>query len=186
MARDYCNYIKSKEISMSNVFKETLTYWYNKSKLGLTGRNDKSEELLNRKILLENAEYNSEFQINLINVCGVYQVVGGNPDLKDNYYTGLLTIDLNNNQIEASWLIEGDQHQTGYGFVFNNTLIIHFNYTVDEKVFHGIVAYDFITPDVVIGKWTEEVAAENAFEMCRKCTSNELGNEISDDFFSAN
>lgn len=171
---------------MSNVFQQTLNYWYKKSKLGLVGRVGKSEELLNRTLLLENAEYNSDFRINMINVCGVYQIVGGNPDLKDNYYTGLLTIDLHNNQIEATWLIEGEQHQKGYGFVFNNTLVIHFNYTVDQIIFNGIVAYDFITPDVVVGKWTEEVAIENAFEMCRRCTPNELGDHISDDFFSAN
>ncbi|NJB83775.1 hypothetical protein [Wenyingzhuangia aestuarii] len=169
-----------------NAFHQTLKHWYDKSKLGLVGRELKEQELFKRKELLEHAEYNPDFSINMINVCGVYEIVGGNPDIKDSYYTGLLNIDLISNQIEANWLIEGEQQQTGYGFVFNNTLVISFNYSVENEYFNGIVAYSFITPDVVIGKWTEEIAIENAFEMCRKLTADELGEPNQEDYFSAN
>ncbi|WP_157359360.1 hypothetical protein [Wenyingzhuangia fucanilytica] len=170
---------------MSN-FHQSLKHWYDKSKLALKGRKSKKKELLKRLYLLEYSEANPDFSINLVNVCGIYNIAGGNPDSKDSYYTGLLHIDLINNQIEASWLIEGEHHQTGYGFVFNNTLVIHFNYLADDELFNGIVAYHFITPEIVIGKWTEEVAIENAFEMGRKLSPDELGEPYPEDIFSAN
>ncbi len=168
------------------VFEQRLKYWYEKSKLALANREAKKEELIKRGELVEFSEAHPDFRINMINVCGVYEVAGGNPDFEDSYYTGLLHIDLISNQIEASWLIEGEQHQTGYGFVFNNTLIIHFNYTSEKELYNGIVAYEFITQDIVIGKWTEEIAIENAFEMGRKLTPDELGEPYPEDFFSAN
>lgn len=167
-------------------FEQSIKHWYNKSKLALEKRESKQKELQRRLRLLELSEYNPEFSINMVNVCGIYNITGGNPDGKESYYTGLLHIDLVSNQIEVSWLIEGEQHQTGYGFVFNNTLIIHFNYMVDENLFHGVVAYRFITSEIMIGKWTEEVALENAFEMGRKLSPNELGEPYPEDFFSAN
>lgn len=171
---------------MKEVFHQKLKYWYEKSKLALENRNLKETELANRKYLLEHTENNPDFLINMVNVCGVYEIAGGNPDMIDSYYTGLLNVDLVNNQIEASWLIEGEQHQTGYGFVFNNTLIIHFSYWVDKELFSGIVAYSFLTPHIIIGKWTEEIAIENAFEMGRKLSPKELGEPNPEDFFSAN
>ncbi|NIJ46454.1 hypothetical protein FHR24_002941 [Wenyingzhuangia heitensis] len=169
-----------------DVFHQRVKHWYQKSKLALKGRKFKEKELLKRYHLLEHSEKNPDFNINMINVCGVYEIVGGNPEIKDSYYTGLLHIDLMSNQIEASWLIEGEQHQTGYGFVFNNTLIIHFSYMSDRELYNGIVAYEFLTSDIVVGKWTEEIAIENAFEMGRKLTPNELGEPSPEDFFSAN
>lgn len=170
---------------MSN-FEKSIKHWYYKSKLGLKNRDDKREELLKRLQLLEFSEYNPDFCINMVNVCGIYNIVGGNPDSSESYYTGLLHIDLISNQIEASWLIEGEQHQTGYGFVFNNTLVIHFNYMVEKELFNGVVAYEFITSEIVVGKWTEEIAIENAFEMGRKLSPEELGEPNPEDFFSAN
>ncbi|MGY5351374.1 hypothetical protein ACXGQW_02170 [Wenyingzhuangia sp. IMCC45533] len=169
-----------------NTFDQKIKHWYEKSKQALAHRKNKKQELLKRLDLYENASQHQEFSVNMVNVCGVYEIVGGNPDIKDSYYVGLLNIDLISNQIEASWLIEGDQHQTGYGFVFNDTLVIHFSYMVEEELFNGIVAYHFLTPDIVIGKWTEEVAIENAFEMGRKLTPKELGEPYPEDFFSAN
>lgn len=171
---------------MINTFQQNLKHWYDKSKFALKDRTSKKEELLKRLDLLENAEPNSDFSINMVNVCGVYEIVGGNPDFEESYYTGLLNIDLISNQIEANWLIEGTQQQTGYGFVFNNTLIIHFNYMSDKEIYNGIVAYHFLTPDIVVGKWTEEIAVENAFEMGRKLTPDELGEPYPEDFFSVN
>ena len=169
-----------------DVFHQSLKHWYQKSKLALGHRPLKAKELSKRLHLYHHAEFNADFTINMVNICGVYEIAGGNPDIKESYYTGLLNIDLVSNQIEASWLIEGEQHQTGYGFVFNNTLIIHFNYMSDEDLYNGIVAYHFVTPDIIIGKWTEEVAIENAFEMGRKLMSNELGESSPEDFFSVN
>jgi len=170
-----------------HVFNQGLEHWYQKSKLALEKRPLKKKELDKRLHLFEYAEHNPDYAINMVNVCGVYEVAGGNPDIKDSYYTGLLNIDLVNNQIEASWLIEGEQHQVGYGFVFNNTLVIHFSYfNEEEEEFNGIVAYHFLNPDILIGKWTEEYALENAFEMGRKLTPNELGDAHPEDFFSVN
>ncbi len=169
-----------------NVFYQQIEYWYKKSALALANRENKKGELEKRLEIYENAELNSDFVINMVNVCGVYEIVGGNPDIEDSYYTGLLHIDLISNQIEASWLIEGEQHQTGYGFVFNDTLVIHFNYMADGELFNGIVAYHFLLPNVIIGKWTEEIAIENAFEMGRKLQPKELGEPYPEDFFSAN
>ncbi|WP_010133894.1 hypothetical protein [Ochrovirga pacifica] len=168
------------------IFQQNLTYWYKKSKVALKYREDKDRELHKRKELYQYAEPNPDFNLSMVNVCGVYEVVGGNPDVKDSFYTGLLHIDLISNQIEAHWLIEGSQTQTGYGFVFNDTLVLHFNYWAEEELFNGIVAYQFVTPEIVIGKWTEEIALENAFEMCRKLSPNELGEAHPEDFFSAN
>ena len=170
---------------MGNFHKE-VKHWYDKSKLALNYRDSKKKELLKRLRLLEFSEPTPDFSINMVNICGVYNIAGGNPDSNESYYTGLLNIDLVSNQIEASWLIEGEQQQTGYGFVFNNTLVIHFNYIADDELFNGIVAYKFITPDIVVGKWTEEIALENAFEMGRKLSPDELGEPYPEDFFSAN
>ncbi|MGY6647644.1 hypothetical protein [Wenyingzhuangia sp. IMCC45574] len=167
-------------------FQQNLKYWYSKSKLALHQRKEKKEELVKRLELLEYAEQNPDFNLSMVNVCGVYEIAGGNPDATDSYYTGLLNIDLISNQIEASWLIEGSQHQTGYGFVFNDTLVIHFCYEADKSLYNGIVAYQFITPEIVIGKWTEEIAIENAFEMCRKLSPKELGEDFPEDFLSVN
>lgn len=169
-----------------HTFRQNLKFWYSKSKLALHQREDKKEELLKRLELFEYAEQNPDFDLSMVNVCGVYQITGGNPDVKNSYYTGLLNIDLINNQIEANWLIEGSQTQTGYGFVFNNTLVIHFNYIEENNLYNGVVAYQFLTPEIVIGKWTEEVAVENAFEMARKLSPNELGEAYPEDFLSIN
>ncbi|MDO6737514.1 hypothetical protein [Wenyingzhuangia sp. 2_MG-2023] len=170
----------------SETFEQTLRFWYKKSKQVLKHRPDKKKELVKRLELLEYAEQNPDFTINMVNICGLYEIVGGNPDLKKSYYTGTLKIDLISNQIEVSWLIEGEQEQTGYGFVFNNILVIHFSYTSDKQLYNGIVAYEFLTPEIVVGKWTEEIAVENAFEMGRKLTPKELGEPYPEDFFSAN
>lgn len=169
-----------------DVFHQKLQLWYKKSELALKDRPLKKKELLKRLDLVENSEVNTDFSINMVNVCGVYEITGGNPDFEDSYYTGLLNIDLISNQLEAGWLIEGEQQQTGYGFVFNNTLIIHFNYMAGGELYNGIVAYDFLTPDIVLGKWTEEIAIENAFEMGRKLRPDELGEPYPEDFFSEN
>lgn len=169
-----------------NTFQQNLIFWYNKSKLALDNREDKKDELEKRLELLEYAEQNPEFDLSMVNVCGIYEVTGGNPEATDSYYTGLLNIDLINNQVEASWLIEGSQPQTGYGFVFNNTLVIHFNYMADKDLYNGIVAYQFLTPEIIIGKWTEEIAIENAFEMGRKLSPKELGESYPEDFLSVN
>ena len=171
---------------MNQGFEQSLKHWFQKSYLALEHRPSKQEELKKRLHLSEYAEYNADYSINMVNICGVYEVVGGNPDMSDSFYTGLLTIDLVSNQIEATWLIEGEQHQTGYGFVFNNTLVIHFSYFHEQELFNGIVAYHFLTPDSVIGKWTEEIAIENAFEMGRRLTYEELGEEYPEDYFSVN
>lgn len=169
-----------------SVFKESLKHWYQKSKQALEHRISKENELKKRYQLYKHADHNPDFRINMVNVCGVYEIVGGNPDIKESYYSGLLNIDLISNQIEASWLIEGEQHQTGYGFVFNNTLVINFCYEYEQEVYNGVVAYHFVTPDVLIGKWTEEEAIDNAFEMGRKLTPDELGEEHPEDYFSVN
>lgn len=169
-----------------DLFHQQLNHWYQKSKLALEDRPLKEKELSKRLNLSKYAEFNSDFAINMVNVCGVYEIAGGNPDFEESYYTGLLNIDLINNQIEASWLIEAEQHQTGYGFVFNNTLIIHFSYISEQEVYNGVVAFHFVTADILIGKWTEEIAIENAFEMGRKLTPDELGESYPEDFFSVN
>jgi len=171
---------------MDSIFHQKLRKWFDESKIALESRPNKENELLKRAEILEHAEPNPDFLLNMANVCGTYEIAGGNPDIEESYYTGLLCIDLISNQIETSWLIEGEQHQSGYGFVFNNILILHFNYMVNKELYHGIVAYDFLTPDIFIGKWTEEIAIENAFEMGRKLTHKELGEPNPEDFFSIN
>lgn len=167
-------------------FKEALEFWYTKSKQVLKKRKELKEELIKRTFLYDNSEYNPSFSIDLVNVCGIYEVAGGNPDAKESYYTGILTIDLIDNQINATWTIEDNQEQTGYGFIFNDTLILNFSYVVEDGLYSGIVAYQFLTPEVVIGKWTEEIAAENAFEMARKLSPDELGESYPEDFISYN
>lgn len=171
---------------MESVFHQKLDNWYQASKQGLSHRPSKKEEWEKRQKLWKFAELQPDFSINMVNVCGVYNVVGGNPVVDKSYYTGLLHVDLVSNQIEASWLIEGEQQQVGYGFVFNNTLIISFSYWAEKELYNGIVAYDFLTPEIVIGKWTEEIAIENAFEMGRKLSSKELGMPNPTTFFSKN
>ncbi|MDB4297755.1 hypothetical protein N9901_03290 [Flavobacteriaceae bacterium] len=168
-------------------FEKAIINWYNKIKIVLNDREEKEDEYIKCNFLLENTEYHPDFVINMVNVCGTYNVCGGNPDLEDSYYTGVLSIDLISNQIVATWLIEGEHKQLGYGFVFNNTLVLSFSYMDDDKnMYNGVVAYEFLSSDIIVGKWTEEVAAENAFEVGRKLSPEELGQPYPEDYFSVN
>lgn len=169
-----------------DAFNHAINHWFDQSKLALKNLPPLKEELSKRQKLVQVSEYNATFLINMVNVCGTYAIVGGNPDTKDSYYTGTLQIELLNNQIVATWLIDGSQPQNGYGFVFNNTLVLQFKYHANADLFHGIVAYEFLTPEIVNGKWTEEMAFESAFEMGRKLPSSELDLANPEPFFSAN
>lgn len=99
---------------------------------------------------------------------GVYQVVGANALNAERGYIGFLTLYVADNRIFASWLIEGEDVQTGFGFLNGNLLSIAFEYQADENFYTGVVTYEFLSDSMVLGRWMEEGTDTEGFENGRK------------------
>ncbi|MDO7172618.1 hypothetical protein [Mariniflexile sp. AS56] len=89
---------------------------------------------------------------------GSYNIIGSNQDAEEAVYKGTLELALDvNNRINAKWIINNDQNQSGTGFFKDNILVINFNYKgEDELVYKGVVVYKCITKDVLDGFWSEK------------------------------
>lgn len=104
---------------------------------------------------------------------GTYQITGSNQDAAAATYQGTLTLSLDeNHRIEAAWLINNNQEQSGTGFFKDNILVINFNYQGDDAVvYKGVVVYKCITKDILEGFWSEKhgdpeyLGAERAFRI---------------------
>jgi hypothetical protein len=52
--------------------------------------------------------------------------------------------------------------------IFSNVLCLNFSYEVKEVVFHGIVAYEFLSENTISGTWTEQITDSLGMEFGRK------------------
>lgn len=99
---------------------------------------------------------------------GVYQIIGANSDSAEQGYFGTLSLKFSENKIHATWLIEGEDTQSGYGILLNNILSIQFVYEQENKEYFGVVSYEFLTNSVISGIWVEEHSDEIGVEFGRK------------------
>ena len=106
-------------------------------------------------------------------IIGQYAILGTNQDDSENTYKGELFLSLiDDNTINAKWLINNTQEQFGTGYFKNNTLVINFYYkSIEGEVFKGKVIYKCLTKDILEGTWTEEfgnpafLGTENCFRI---------------------
>ena len=152
-----------------------LSYWLDKSIAILRNRISKKdknstqflEEInLRRALVTETDKLFPQLKPNAI--VGHYQVVGTNGANTIEGYSGVLTIVYSENKFQATWILEGADVQTGFGLLFNNTLSFNFCYESDGAEFTGLVCYQFLSENIVLGKWTEEGNDELGEEFARK------------------
>lgn len=104
---------------------------------------------------------------------GTYTIIGKNQDSEEHSYKGILHLTLNENKrLDANWLINKTQKQTGTGFFKNDTLVINFKYTGDDSnIYKGVVVYTCISKDLLDGFWSEKhgdpnyLGSERAFRI---------------------
>lgn len=125
------------------------------------------EELnLRREAVSEAIEFKSELSIQDIE--GAYQIIGANSENAEQGYTGMLTLRLDDNKVYANWLIEGEDMQTGFGMYIDKVLTLHFSYENDGVEYIGVVSYQFLSKNIISGKWVEEASDSVGIEMGRK------------------
>ncbi|MFT4849009.1 MAG: hypothetical protein ACI83B_001547 [Sediminicola sp.] len=96
--------------------------------------------------------------MNIKELVGNFTIVGSNQDAEGAAYKGTLDLTLDeNSRINAEWLIDGNQSQSGTGFFKDNILVVNFNYKADnDSVYKGVVIYKCITKDILDGFWSEK------------------------------
>lgn len=96
--------------------------------------------------------------MNIQDLMGTYSIIGSNQDESDISYRGILTLYLDeNSRVNAKWLINNQQEQSGSGFFKDNVLVINFNYKgEDAKIYKGVVVYRCISADILDGFWSEK------------------------------
>jgi len=99
---------------------------------------------------------------------GVYQVVGANSENAEQGYVGMLRLIYEDNRIFASWLIEGEDIQTGFGLLIGNMLSISFIYKQNGMEHTGLVSYEFLSDTVLYGTWIEQGTSTIGVEYGRK------------------
>ena len=129
-------------------------------------------EMEKRKSLFKSlTESNQVSPITKQSIAGQYCVVGNLADNNFKGYKGLLNLYYEEHQIRATWQIENDELHYGYGMIFNNVLCLNFSYEVKEEEFYGIVAYEFLSEDIISGIWTEQIIDSLGMEFGRKLSS---------------
>lgn len=125
------------------------------------------EELNLRREIVENSkELTSELSVQ--DVEGVYQIIGANSENAAQGYFGILTLKYEDQKYFATWLIEGEDIQTGFGLLLNNILSIHFVYEHDKVEYAGLVSYEFLSKNILSGCWVEEGSDQVGIELGRK------------------
>lgn len=99
---------------------------------------------------------------------GEYLIIGSNTIESASGYVGTLTLTREENQIKATWLIEGYKEQIGYGLLFGNVLCLNFSYEAGLNEYDGLVAYHFLTNECIGGLWTEQISDTIGYEMGRR------------------
>jgi hypothetical protein len=152
---------KSKWLSYSTKFL--------KSRIGLDSKKEKPfiEELnLRREAVSDSLDLFLTLTPEAIE--GVYQVVGANSENDVQGYFGILTLKYDDNRIFATWLIEGEDTQRGFGLLLNNILSINFVYEQDDIEYTGLVSYEFLSYEIISGTWVEEDSDQIGVEFGRK------------------
>ena len=127
------------------------------------------EELMERKNKFANlTKQQLEKPITRAGIVGNYHIVGKNSMQDTNGYVGLLSLDLEDNQIRATWLMEETDVHRGYGFLHDRVLVLNFRYCSEGLEYNGVVAYEFLTNEIITGTWTEEINPKIGIECGRK------------------
>lgn len=127
------------------------------------------KELMERKNKFANlTQQQLDKPITRAGIVGNYHIVGKNSIEDTNGYVGLLSLDLEENQIRATWLVEKTDLHYGYGFLHGRVLILNFMYSSEGQEYKGIVAYEFLTNEIITGTWTEEINTAIGVEFGRK------------------
>ncbi|TYB74468.1 hypothetical protein ES677_03575 [Bizionia gelidisalsuginis] len=94
---------------------------------------------------------------------GTYTIIGKNQDTEGQSYKGVLhLICKENNRLDAQWLINKTQEQSGTAFFKNDILVINFKYTGDDDtIYKGVAVYTCISKDLLDGFWSEKYGDQN-------------------------
>ena len=90
---------------------------------------------------------------------GEYKVRGTNQEKNGYSYAGILhlRLDEEKQRINAEWLINSSQIQSGTGFFKDNILVINFKYKGEhDHTFKGVIVYKCLTKDLLEGFWSEK------------------------------
>ncbi len=127
------------------------------------------KELVARKNKFANLKEKEEKKpITRAGILGTYHLVGKNSSEDETSYVGLLSLHLDEGQIRATWLVEKTDLHYGYGFLHGRVLILNFMYSSEGQEYKGIVAYEFLTNEIITGTWTEEINTAIGVEFGRK------------------
>ena len=127
------------------------------------------EELMERKNKFANlTQQQLEKPITRAGIVGNYHIVGKNSMEDTNGYVGLLSLAIEENQIRATWLMEETDVHRGYGFLHDRVLVLNFRYCSEGIEYNGVVAYEFLTNEIITGNWTEEINPKIGIECGRK------------------
>ncbi len=160
--------------------KTRVKKWFDESVKVLTTRieskKEKSEDLLaeleaRKKSFEKIKEASSGPQITKESISGVYHILGKNSSEEFQGYIGDMSITYQENQIRATWLIEGKVTHYGYGFIHNNMLCLNFCYEAGNIDRYGVVMYEFFSEDCMGGVWTEEVNDSIGCEFGRRIST---------------
>jgi hypothetical protein len=127
------------------------------------------EELAARKKEFANTtKQQLEKPITRAGILGTYHLVGKNSAEDKSSYVGLLSLHLEEGQIRATWLLEEIDVHYGYGFLHERLLVLNFMYASEGQEYKGVVAYEFLTNEIITGTWTEETNTAIGMEFGRK------------------
>ncbi len=153
--------------------------WYENSKkvtekATLNYKSSYEYELAIRKEML-NEFSDTAYELNEENDPGIYKIMGQNPDDPESCYIGNVIIEFDEGTWLATWYISGFMHYA-YGMqVSSNILVFNFSYLdTDENPHTGLVAYTFLSKDIVRGEWIEEGYDEKGLEELRKLKDDEI------------
>jgi hypothetical protein len=107
-------------------------------------------------------------------ISGTYDILGKNSNEAFLGYVGVMSLTHQENQVRATWLIEGKVTHYGYGLIYNNFLCLNFCYEAGDVERYGVVMYEFLTEDCISGEWTEEIHDSIGSEFGRKISSDNI------------
>jgi len=140
-------------------------------------------ELERRKKMLVNYKP-TYYEVNKNTTPGTYKIMGQNPDDPESCYIGSLVIEYDDDTWLATWSISGANH-FAYGMQVSSTILV-FNFSYmdeDDNPHTGLVAYTYLSDQIIHGEWIEEGYSEKGIEELRKLDEGEID---VDDSYDAN
>jgi len=132
-------------------------------------------ELKLRQKLVYSTQSIEEYEVTFEKAVGTYKLMGQNPDTSS-CYIGTVEIEYDDvdESLIATWYIAGATH-FAYGMkVSSNIIVFNFAYMdPDENAHTGLVAYTFLSPQIVQGRWIEEGFKGEGIEELRKLDDDE-------------